>query len=581
MSNLQTSTMQPAISASATTSETPAFIKNGMPFEVVEPYHQPVELGLLLDEISASVQRHIVCEKETVYTTTLWTAMTYLVDLCDVVAFLVITAPEMRCGKSELKRLIGKMVLRPVEADNMSVAVLFRSFDLWQPTLLVDEYDTFIKKDEELRGVFNAGHQRGGCVWRCVGDKHMPTAFDVFGPKVLAGIGKLPSTLMDRGIIVQLRRKLPSETIVRQRDIPAAYFRTIQSKLARMAIDYATLISAARPTLPDTLSDRARDNWEPLFQIAHVAGGDWPGRAHEAALKLSGKDESAMTTGVALLSDIQEAFAQKKVDRLSSAEIINILCDDEEKRWATYNRGFPITTTQVAKRLGEYGIYSNTIRLGGRTLKGYQIHKFADAFARYVFADQLSEVSAVTPELSKACDPPTVTLSSPVTAQTVTRHSVVTGYTSAGEVGDGVSPKAVEGAQAANLQTVTPDNGTGNEGVTYKAPSAEASYGVTGKSFGRVDLTRNQELILSGFKALLFQDRMECTTAKQPWSDGYSIDLVVEKLNGQISNCDRRLRRATTKFVIRQLIEIGNLVQVEDLLYLESSLQAAIPNLSE
>jgi putative DNA primase/helicase len=506
--------------------------------------------------------------------------MTYLVDLCDVVAFLVITAPEMRCGKSELKRLIGKMVLRPVEADNMSVAVLFRSFDLWQPTLLVDEYDTFIKKDEELRGVFNAGHQRGGCVWRCVGDKHMPTAFDVFGPKVLAGIGKLPSTLMDRGIIVQLRRKLPSETIVRQRDIPAAYFRTIQSKLARMAIDYATSISAARPTLPDTLSDRARDNWEPLFQIAQVAGGDWPVRAHEAALKLSGRDEATKTIGVELLSDIQEAFAQKRVDRLSSAEIINILCDDDEKRWATYNKGFPITPTQVAKRLGEYGICSTTIRVPGQTLKGYHLHMFTDAFARYVFADQLPEVSAVTPELTKAYEPPTVTLASPVTAQTVTRHTEVTRHTSVDGVGDGVTLKSVEGTHEAVVSAVTLDNGTGNADVTCEVPSDEDCDGVTGRTGhgANLPMNPNQKIVFSEFQTLLLQERMNSliddkgeinfNRETQSWPEELSLDYVADQVKGKLRYVDQRLRSSISRHLCRQLVGRGDFIQRGDLLSL-------------
>ncbi len=174
-----------------------ADVKNGLPFEEIEPHSSPVNLGTLLNEMSEAILRHIVCEKETAYASTLWIAMTYLVHLFDVIALLIVTAPEMRCGKSEFRRLIGKMVLRPLEADNMSAAVLFRSFDLWHPTLLVDEYDSFVKNNEELRGVFNAGHQRGGCVWRCEGEKFTPKAFDVFGPKVLAGIGRLPSLLIE------------------------------------------------------------------------------------------------------------------------------------------------------------------------------------------------------------------------------------------------------------------------------------------------------------------------------------------------------------------------------------------------
>ena len=39
---------------------------------------------------------------------------------------------------------------------------------------------------------------------------------------------------------------------------------------------------------------------------------------------------------------------------------------------------------QLAKRLGEYGIKSQNIRVGGNVLKGYQKEQFADVFTRYL-----------------------------------------------------------------------------------------------------------------------------------------------------------------------------------------------------
>ena len=420
----------------------PVTVTRNTPFEEIEPWHESVDLGTLLNEIADSIQRHIIAEKEVSHGTALWIAMTYLVDLFDTIALLIITAPEMRCGKSEFKRLIGKLVYRPVEADNMSPAVLFRCYDLWRPTLLVDEVDTFLKRNEELRGIINAGHQRGSAVWRCVGDNHVPSRFEVFGPKVLSGIGRLAPTLMDRAIILELRRKLPHESIVRQRDVPKEHFRNIQAKLARVAVDYASSISAARPNLPDALSDRARDNWEPLFQIAQVAGGEWVSRAVQASLKCTGKEEDAKSVGVALLTDIQEAFASKNVDRFSSSEIIILLCDDPENPWVTYNRGFPITTTQVARRLREYGIISKTIRVNGTTLKGYFLTQFADAFARYVFADKLEGTQSVTPSPAKSSDNAAVTSALPSTSPAVTCSANV-------DVGcDGVTGSAVDEANS-------------------------------------------------------------------------------------------------------------------------------------
>jgi hypothetical protein len=37
--------------------------------------------------------------------------------------------------------------------------------------------------------------------------------------------------------------------------------------------------------LPSGLNDRAGEIWEPLLALADLAGGAWPGRAREAALR--------------------------------------------------------------------------------------------------------------------------------------------------------------------------------------------------------------------------------------------------------------------------------------------------------
>lgn len=95
----------------------------------------------------------------------------------------MITAPEKRCGKSQLLFLLANIVKRPLETSNISTAALFRGIDLWKPTLLIDEVDTFVKNNEDLRGAINAGHTPKGCIWRSVGDDHTPTRFNVFGAK--------------------------------------------------------------------------------------------------------------------------------------------------------------------------------------------------------------------------------------------------------------------------------------------------------------------------------------------------------------------------------------------------------------
>lgn len=371
------------------------------PFEEVEPWPGPVDGAALLDQITATVRRFIICSQETAQAVSLWVALTWFVDVVQVAPLAVITAPEKRCGKSMLLFLMGRMVPRPIMASSISPSALFRSIDAWKPTLLIDEVDACLKDNEELRGVLNAGHTRDSAfVIRCVGDDHKPQQFNVWGCKVLSGIGHVADTLMDRSIILELRRKLPHESVERIRHAEPGLFNELCSKLARFSEDNSEQVRLARPELPHALNDRAQDNWEPLLAIATAAGGNWLATATAAALKLSGSDSAAQSIGIELLADIREVFEQKHVDRISSADLIKELCSDDERPWATYNRGFQIKPRQIASKLKGYGIHSKTIRIGfGETPKGYELNQFREAFSRYIPSTPL--VSATTPQISK------------------------------------------------------------------------------------------------------------------------------------------------------------------------------------
>ncbi|EKD72694.1 MAG: hypothetical protein ACD_45C00610G0002 [uncultured bacterium] len=359
--------------------------ENQSPFQEIEPWHEPIHPAELLTDISNTIKRFIVCQKETVTAATLWAVMTWFIDVIQVAPIAVITAPEKRCGKSQMLFLLSRIVNRPLAASNISSAALFRSIDAWEPTLLIDEADTFMRENEELRGLINCGHTRESAYTiRVVGDDHSPRKLNVWGAKALAGIGKLPDTIMDRSITLELRRKKPEENIERLRHAEPDLFRILAKKLSRFAQDYSDKIQQAKPKLPDTLNDRAQDNWETLVAIAEIAGNDWLQLAKNAALKLSSDIEQSQSIGVQLLADIQEIYEPLPVDRFSTSELIAALCKDDEKPWATYNRGQPITPRQIATRLREFGIASNTIRLGITTAKGYSYLQFADAFARYL-----------------------------------------------------------------------------------------------------------------------------------------------------------------------------------------------------
>ena len=373
-----------------------------LPFTEVEPWPERVDPARLLTDIATTIRRFIVCCEEVSHAVALWIAMTWLIAVVRVAPLAVITSPEKRCGKSLLLSLLGRLVARAVTASNISPAALYRTIEAWQPTLLIDEADAFMKDNEELRGLLNSGHTRDSAyVIRTVGENFTPTKFSTWGAKAIAGIGHVADTLMDRAIIFELRRKLADEKVDRIRDAKQSLFDDLRSQLARFAEDYSEEVRQARPPLPDSLNDRAQDNWEPLLAIAMTASKEWLKLGTTAALKLSGVERASQTIGTELLSDIQMIFKDKKVDRIATAELIEALCSDDEKPWKTYSKGFPITPRQLANRLKAYGIHSKTIRIGNDTAKGYEKDQLVEAFSRYIPLPHSASVTASQPAPAK------------------------------------------------------------------------------------------------------------------------------------------------------------------------------------
>ncbi len=367
-------------------------------FPIVKAWGEPIACDILLNEIFTTIKRCIVCEAETAIAATLWIAFTWVIDVMSVAPIALITAPARRCGKTQTLTLIGKLVRRPFSCSSITAAAMFRVIDAHSPTLLIDEADSFLKEKEELRGIINSGHTRGSAyAIRLVGDNHEPKAFATWGAKVICGIGYPSETIMDRSIILELRRKLPSEEVERLRDVEAGLFERLKSMLARFAEDASEQLRHAKPALPKELNDRAQDNWEPLLAIADYAGEEWSKKAREAALKISGiEQEEVLSLSAELLNDIHNILQDKNVDRITTAELLSELIEDDLKPWLTYNKGKPITPRQVARRLGEYNITPQTIRVGRGTSKGYLLVNFEDAFKRYCSSPS-TPILSVTP----------------------------------------------------------------------------------------------------------------------------------------------------------------------------------------
>src|SRR5215475_13989732 len=126
----------------------------------VQPWSEPVDGKALLDELERVLKCYVVLPKWAAETLALWCVHTYAFELRDVGTYIGIESPEKRCGKTTLLGVLRKLVNRPVMAANISSPAFFRVIEETQPTLLIDEADTFLDGNDELRGILNAGYSR-------------------------------------------------------------------------------------------------------------------------------------------------------------------------------------------------------------------------------------------------------------------------------------------------------------------------------------------------------------------------------------------------------------------------------------
>jgi uncharacterized protein DUF3631 len=347
----------------------------------------------LLDVVAIQLRRYVVLSPEQTAAVALWVFHTHVIDAAQATPYLSVHSAQKESGKSRLLEVLELLVRTPLPTANISDAALFRVISEQKPTLLFDEVDAIFgpkaRDREDLRGMLNAGYRRGARVYRMGGNRMIELqAFEVFSAKALAGIGKLPDTIASRSIPIRLKRRAPSEAIerFRRREVEPTLelFRIELEKAAESLVDS---LAGAHPELPDQLSDRAQDVWEPLFAIADMAGGEWAAKARHAAVKLcTQKEVEDDSIGVLLLADIRTVSGGGFTNRMSTKDLIAWIAAIEESPWATYGRGEKlITATQIASLLRPFEIHSRTVRLpDGATAKGYLLEQFYDAFARYL-----------------------------------------------------------------------------------------------------------------------------------------------------------------------------------------------------
>lgn len=397
----------------------------------------------LLDELVDTLRRFVAFPSESApLAVALWIVHTYCLDAFDSSPRIALVSPEPQSGKTRTMELLEHLADRPMFTTNTTVAVLARGLDAGTfATVLLDEADTVFgskaKGDEDLRGLLNSGHRRGASYMRMVGEgtKMDAKSFAVFSAVALAGIGDLPETVMQRAVVLRMRRRAPHEQVepFRRRQ-HAPMLEDLRGRVAAWAAFHGRMIADRWPDMPEGVTDRPADVWEPLLAIADEAGGDWPTKARTACVSLlaDAQTTDSGSLGVRLLTDLRTLWAEAgDPDGMHTDTVLERLHNLDEAPWADL-RGKPLDSRGLGRRLRQYGIASRSVRVGNEARKGYRREDLHDAWTRYLAPapEEGSQGSQGSPQAGNRVTPgESVTLARVTTAPDETGATGASGET--------------------------------------------------------------------------------------------------------------------------------------------------------
>lgn len=367
------------------------------PVDVPEAF----DLAAHLDRARAYFSRFVVVDDPVPALVALWAASTYVFEHAPALAYLHYVSPEPGSGKTLALEVTGAISYNSIEASGISGAVLFRLISTKPCTMLLDEVDAVFgnrnpsESAEVLRQTLNAGYVPHKSIYRFNAKTNRIEAFQVYGPKALAGLKEFPGSLAHRSLIIPMRPALVTELDEREdfdlEEVGAeakAICDGFQEWADLPSTEAALRDKALKPERLPELDARGNQIARLLLRIADLAGDHWPVTARAGLVEIIAGDFSSprSSAGIELLTAIRDIFDRPGVclgGKVSSKALAEALNDDRALSYGNWNNGNGISTRELGWKLQAYRIKAKTIRTGDGFPKGYEREQFEDAWKRY------------------------------------------------------------------------------------------------------------------------------------------------------------------------------------------------------
>jgi hypothetical protein len=354
------------------------------PNSEVEPAYSyaPVDGATLVDELAAFCGRFAVLPPHAAIALAFWILHSHAIDASDRSPRLAVLSPTTMCGKATVLAILAALVARPEPTVNAKASTVLDLINEERPTLLIGAARARGGHKADLLDLIEQGYLRTGTALRRVGNETV--RMRVFGAVAIAAIGRLPATLVERAILIRMKRCTPGERI-EPFDPSAPEVGELRRKCVRWAADHRAALRSGQPAMPEGLDARQAEVWMPLLAIAGAAGGACVEASRAAAIALSaGVGEDGTALHVLLLGDIRDVFERLCAARLSSEGLVDELTKLEGRPWADTTYGRTFTKAGLAAMLKSFDVLPKTMRIEGSPLRGYKLEWFGDAFERYL-----------------------------------------------------------------------------------------------------------------------------------------------------------------------------------------------------
>lgn len=226
----------------------------------------------LVAEIRSFIHRYVDVSPLFEQVAAYYVLLTWVYDSFNETPYLRLRG-EPGSGKTRFLLVVGSVCYKPIFASGASsVSPLFRILDSMRGTLIVDEGDfRFSDEKAEIVKILNNGNAKGFPVLRSElrGKEYNPTAYHVFGPKLVATRGYFEDAALESRCLTEEmgQTRLRDDIPITLGDSYRLEALTLRNKLLLFRFRNRARGSTAKTTVDRTLEPRISQVLSPLLSI--------------------------------------------------------------------------------------------------------------------------------------------------------------------------------------------------------------------------------------------------------------------------------------------------------------------------